>query len=287
MAFHSQLAFVFLVLADFVHSFDLSTCNQDSIWFTYPVPREVLLAWMKHQLGDTGMKELALETPDEYGDQHPVQIEFDTNTKCSSMKFLPYPDFQEIVVQIPYVRFRGKLIRFQPWALVDNIPGEMAMALLGSGHKKAQPFTVSYGPSPAIWNQVAEVSGNTAFQVSAEVKDVPVTNFQPHVALQQKDKVWREFMDTKMATFVGHTWTGYCCSQIAYNLASTQVAPISNGTVNITGNGQFLPVDIHTSVKGLRAYAVRTQFTVKLNSCPREESDAKEGKTSSGDMFVV
>lgn len=248
----------------------MSTCKASSVWFTYPLPRADVLRWMNDQLPEDN--EYTLDTPAGYGDNHPMQIEFDTFTSCKTFLGLPYFDFQEIAVQIPYVTWRNLTVHFQPWALVNNIFGKAAMILLSS--RSALSAGTSEKPkTPAIWSQ----SGKSTAVGSLSLTNANVSVLVDSATQEEGDASWREMVKVKKeleAVYINH----YACNNIAWNFAATRVAKVSSGTLDIapvqTAVPSLFPAKVageismlRKSVPGFEAYGVETEFTATIGGC--------------------
>eukprot|EP00756_Hemistasia_phaeocysticola_P026920 Hpha_TRINITY_DN16089_c5_g4::TRINITY_DN16089_c5_g4_i1::g.119499::m.119499 len=127
-----RVAVILAVAAPAAGELKLSTCSASSMWITLPMNRSVVEQWAKVQVGAEHIGEMKfLDPPAPYSDTQPIQIEFDSFYDCKTLAGIPYPSFQEVAVQAPYVEWKGKTLHFQPWALTNNVFGAVLQASVG------------------------------------------------------------------------------------------------------------------------------------------------------------
>lgn len=262
----------------------LSDCETHALWITLPLPKGLVQAWINEQLEDEDKGKITLDDVPGYTDTHPVQIEFDNFGPCKSFKSpIPYPDFGEIATQVPFVRWQGESsptgFHFQPWAVVNNAFGDMAMLMLGARHIIESGGDMKYPDVPANWSHSSNAEGGGALSV----RNAHVEKLQDSSSLADEDAAWRQMLPSKHTRAVSYAMsiTGkriFACNNIQWDIH--EAAKVVSGELTITQGdnhkGSYFPRslsgDISTLTEqfpGLEVYAVHATMTANCH-CPQD-----------------
>lgn len=257
-------------------SMKMSSCKASAMWLEVPVELATLHRWVNLQLKPADRDQLVLETPADYEEgHHPVQIEFDNFHDCKAM-LLPFPNFMEVAVQVPFSRFKSgsDLVHFQPWAFVDNIFGASAMMLLGADHVTAKDTGRSYSGS-GNWSQwTAGEHAGESFSLSLRGANMKDGALMKSSSLEETDSAWHVLVQSKLSNELAYApkilggGEKFACNDIKWAFSDTTVSEITEGQLELSGAFQFLPVnftgDVETFKKQMpnsRAYAIQSGMT--------------------------